>query len=92
MQALELAKSGQKSISEIEGELGITPGLQHKWKAWMKTDGSQAFGGQGGLTEEEEQLRRLKRAVEVRRQEREGLKSVSDLLEQPRTVYALMDR
>src|SRR5436305_78854 len=74
LQALELAKTGQKSISEIERELGITPGVVHKWKARMKVDGGQAFPGKGHQQEDEEPIRRLKREVEVLRQEREILK------------------
>ena len=47
LQALELAKSGQKSINEIERDLGITPGLLHKWKARMKINGAQTFPVKG---------------------------------------------
>ena len=36
LQALELAKSLWKNISQIEPDLRITPGLLHKWKARMK--------------------------------------------------------
>jgi transposase len=74
LQALELAKSGQKSINEIERDLGITPGLLHKWKARMKADGQQAFPGKGRLKEDEELIRRLKRENELLRQERAVLK------------------
>jgi len=74
VQALELAKSGQKSISQIERDLGITPGLLHKWKARMKADDQQAFPGKGHLKEEEELIRQLKRENEVLRQERDILK------------------
>ncbi len=74
LQALELAKSGQKSINEIERDLGITPGLLHKWKARMKADGPQAFPGKGHEDEAEEVIRRLKRENEVLRQERDILK------------------
>ncbi len=74
VQALELAKSGQKSISEIERDLGITAGLLHKWKARMKVDGEQAFPGKGRQKEEEELIRRLKRENEQLRQERAILK------------------
>ncbi len=80
LQALELAKSGQKSISEIERDLGITPGLLHKWKARMKVDGPQAFPGKGRLKEDEEEIRRLKREVEILRQEREVLKKALAIL------------
>ncbi len=74
LQALELARSGQKSISQIERDLGITPGLLHKWKARMKADGQQAFPGKGHLKEDEELIRQLKRENEVLRQERDILK------------------
>jgi transposase-like protein len=30
-------------VSQIERDLGITPGLLHKWTARMKTDGQQTF-------------------------------------------------
>ena len=80
LQALELAKSGQKSINEIERDLGITPGLLHKWKSRMKTDGQQAFPGKGHLKEDEELIRRLKREVEVLRTERDILKKALAIL------------
>jgi transposase len=74
VQALELVKASQKSINEIERDLGITPGLLHKWKARMKVDGQDAFPGKGRLKEDEELIRRLKRENEVLRPEREVLK------------------
>ena len=40
----------------------------------MKVDGRQAFPGKGHQKEDEEQIRGLKREVEVLRQEREILK------------------
>jgi len=74
LQALELVKTSKKSINEIERDLGITPGLLHKWKARLKVEGSEAFPGKGRLKEDEELIRRLKRENEVLRQEREVLK------------------
>lgn len=40
----------------------------------MKLDGAQAFPGKGRLKEDEALIRRLKREVELRRQERDILK------------------
>jgi len=74
LQALELVKTSPKSINEIERDLGITAGLLHKWKARMKVDGPQVFPGKGRLKEDEELIRRLKREIEVLRQERAVLK------------------
>jgi transposase len=64
LEAVGLVKSSGKSVSEIERELGITPGLLAKWKVRLKADGEQAFPGKG----------RLKRENELLRQEREVLK------------------
>ncbi len=58
LQAVALAESGEKSISEIERDLGITAGLPAKWKQRLKTDGEQAFPGKGRLKEDEELIRR----------------------------------
>jgi transposase-like protein len=73
LQALELAKSGPKSSSQMERDLGIAPGLLPKWTARMKVDGAQAFPGKGHLTEDEELIRQLKRENEVLRAERDVL-------------------
>lgn len=74
LEAVALAKSGGKSVSEIERELGIRPGLLAKWKSRLKADGEQAFPGKGRLKEDEELIRQLKRENELLRQEREVLK------------------
>src|SRR5579859_6849907 len=74
LQAVGLVQSRGKSISEIERELGITPGLLAKWKSRLKTDGEQAFPGKGRLQEDDELIRRLQRENEVLRQERDVLK------------------
>ena len=76
LQALELVKTRQKSINEIERDLGITPGLLHKWKARLKVDGSEAYPGKGRLKEDEDLIRRLKRENEVLRQKRAVLKNL----------------
>src|SRR6184192_2345288 len=74
VQAVELANSSGKSVSDIERDLGITPGLLSKWKSRLKTDGEQAFPGKGRLKEDDELIRRLQRENEVLRQERDVLK------------------
>lgn len=85
LQAVELANSSGRSISELERELGITPGLLAKWKQRLKVDGQQAFPGKGRLKEDEELIRRLQRENEQLRQEREVLKKALSIFsrEQP---------
>jgi transposase len=46
----------------------------------MKMDGPQGFPGKGHLKEDEEAIRRLKREVEILRQEREVLKKALAIL------------
>ena len=72
-------------MSDVERELGITPGLLTKWKQRLKADGEQAFPGKGRLKEDEELIRRLQRENEQLRQEREVLKKVLTIFskEQP---------
>jgi transposase len=60
LEAVALAKKSDKSISELERELGIRAGLLAKWKSWMKTDGEQAFPGKGRLKEDDELIRRAR--------------------------------
>jgi transposase len=63
-----------KSIPQIERDLGIGKGCLYRWWDEFEAEGTQAFPGQGRLTPEQEELRRLKRENEILRQERDILK------------------
>lgn len=52
----------------------MTPGLLHKWRAGYRRQGEQSCPGKGQQTEGEAELRRLKRELEIVRQERDILK------------------
>lgn len=78
MDALRLLESSDKSVSEIERDLGITPGLLHKWKQRYQITKDER-------TEEEElsksefeqakaRIRQLERALAIAEEEREILK------------------
>lgn len=76
-EVLARAAQGEKSIPELERDLGITPGLVHKWRRRYRVDGVDQ---QLVASEEREvaaEIRRLKREVEVLRQERDVLKKPS---------------
>jgi transposase len=78
VEAMRLAESSGKSVSEIERDLGITPGLLHKWRRRYRIN--QEPSGQPGLEPSEleaaqAEIRRLRRGLEVTRQEREILKA-----------------
>lgn len=73
-EAIHLAETSEKSIYQLEEDLGISHGLLNKWKRKHKREGNEAFRGQGQRTAEAEELYRLRRENELLRQERDILK------------------
>jgi transposase len=49
MEAIRLQENGERPVSEIERELGITPGLlsKGKWKLNLTANKEDAFPGKG---------------------------------------------
>ncbi|MBE0689099.1 MAG: IS3 family transposase [Anaerolineae bacterium] len=74
LEAMRLYESSDKSVAQIEQELGITRGLLDKWRARYRQREAQAFPGKGHRSELEAELHRLRRELEVTRQERDILK------------------
>jgi transposase len=56
--------------------------LLKQWKRRATEDGKQAFPGHGNLKAEEAELRRLRREVEILRQERDILKKAMVIFSQ----------
>ena len=83
--AVRLYESTDKSMSEVERELGITPYLLSKWVHQFRQEEEQTFPGKGKLIEREDELRRLRREVEILKQEREILKKVVVIFSQPKS-------
>jgi transposase len=74
LQAVQLVHKSGKSQAQIARDLGIGDSTLHHWCKEFAEAGSQAFPGSGHQTAQEEELRRLKRELEVTRQERDLLK------------------
>lgn len=74
LEAVRLYESNEKSMSEVERDLGITRYLLSKWVKQAHREPEQAFPGKGTLPKRDEELRQLRREVEVLKQEREILK------------------
>jgi transposase len=80
LEALEMLKYSGKSAGQIERELGITPGLLHKWRNRYQIleNGSQpARIGPSDLEEAKAEIRRLRRELSAAEKEREILKKRS---------------
>lgn len=83
-EAIRLQESSGKSVYQVETELGISHGLLNKWKRQLRQEGAVAFPGQGRLTPEQEEIRRLKRELAVAQQERDILKKAVAIFSNPK--------
>ena len=75
-EAVQLVKSSGKPMSQIARELGVSDSALYQWCKHLAEQGEQAFPGSGHQMAQEEEIRRLKRELEVARQERDILKKV----------------
>jgi transposase len=73
-EAVRLAQTSGKPITQIARELGISDASIHQWRKELAEHGPEAFSGSGHQTVLEEENRRLKRELERTRQERDILK------------------
>src|SRR5579859_3631358 len=73
-EAVRLVQTSGKSIAQVARELGISDSSIHQWRKELAEHGAEAFPGSGHQTAQEEEVRRLKRELEVVKQERDILK------------------
>jgi transposase len=74
LETLELARTSDKSDSQLEEELGLGRGCLYQWRKRLEQDGDQAFPGQGRLKADDEYVRKLERELAIVQQERDILK------------------
>jgi transposase len=84
LEAVRLYKANEKSMREIEQELGITPYLLSKWVQQFREQEVAVFPGKGKLPEKDAELQRLRREVEILRQERDILKKAVVIFSEPK--------
>ena len=80
-EAVRLVVKGGLSIAQVSRDLGLNDNMVSRWKKEAEHNGQRAFPGQGHPQDEE--LSRLRREVEVLRQEREILKKAISIFSQP---------
>ena len=76
LEAVQLVKSSGKPMSQIARELGVSDSALYHWSRQLAEEGEQAFPGSGHQTAQEEEIPRLKRELDITRQERDILKKV----------------
>ncbi len=83
-QAVQLFETSGKSKTQIARDLGISDSALSKWCKEFGERGEEAFPGKGHQTAIEEENRKLKREIEILRQERDILKKAVSIFAQPR--------
>lgn len=74
LEAVHLVQTSGKSQVQVAHDLGIADSTLHHWCKEFAAAGEKAFVGSGHQSAELEEVRRLKRELEVTRQERDILK------------------
>ncbi len=83
-EAVRLAQTSGKPIAQVSRALGISDTSIHQWRKELAEHGSQAFPGSGHQTAQEEEVRRLKRELEIVKQERDILKKAVGIFSRER--------
>ncbi len=87
-EAVRLAQTSGKSIAQVARDLGISDTSIQTFRKELAEHGPEAFPGSGHQTAEVEEVRRLKRELEIVKQERDILKKrISHLLARPAMRY-----
>jgi len=73
-EVLEMAAGKERSIRELERELGITAGLIYKWRERYRLDEKNGALRPSEARAAEAEIRHLKRELHIVRQERDILK------------------
>src|SRR5438046_6520071 len=76
-EAVRLAQTSGKPIAQVARELGLSDTSIQKFRKELAEHGPEAFPGSGHQTAQEEEVRRLKRELEIVKQERDILKKSS---------------
>lgn len=78
LEAIRMYKNGERTIAEVEQELGITSGLLWKWKESLEKQPKkdEAFPGNGRLTDTEARIQQLERENAMLKEDKEILKKV----------------
>jgi transposase len=75
---LEVLKLAEKiGVPQAAKDLDVSQSIVYRWRVAAQAEGTDAFRGNGKLTERDEELRKLRQEVKVLKQEREILKKAT---------------
>lgn len=81
-EAVRLLETTGKSAAQLARELGISDSALYHWRQQFSIQGEHAFPGKGHQTSPEEELRHIRRELEVVKQERDILKKAVSIFSQ----------
>ena len=74
LEAVRLVLEKGMTAAQVARDLGINPELIYRWKREFKNDPALAFPGQGNVSGEQAELKRLQKRVKELEEERDILK------------------
>ena len=81
LEAVRLANESEKPLAQVARELGIRPDMLRTWRRQAESRAGltpgDIFPGNGKLSSQEEEIRRLRRELEQARQENAFLKKAA---------------
>ena len=77
IEAVRRAAEGRETVAEIARALGIEPNNLYGWVKQLKNEAGEAFRGNGKLTAQDEEIRRLRRQLADVTDERDFLKKTA---------------
>ena len=78
LEAVRLLDQSDRPTTEIAVQLGVKRTLLYRWRDAVRTKGEAAFGGPGRrLANQEEEIVRLRRELQVVKEERDILKKAA---------------
>lgn len=83
LDAVRLLRTSGKSQAQVARDLGIPASCLWHWKNKYSDEGAEAFPGRGRLKPEDEEVRQLRRELEIARQERDILKKAVAIFSHP---------
>jgi transposase len=77
VEAVRRVIDGGETAAEVARALGLEPNLLYGWVRQFKTEAKDAFRGNGKLTAQDEEVRRLRRQLADVTEERDILKKTA---------------
>lgn len=74
LDAVRLVEESERPVTDIARELGVHPNLVYKWRDNVIADREYTFPGKGKLKPAEEEVRKLRRELDLIKEERDILK------------------